>query len=68
MPPSARTWAESSFQMHAVASAKGIRYFHFLQPNQYIEGTKPMSDGGAARRHQRKPSLHGERQEAAIRC
>ena len=40
----ARTWAESSYQMHAVASAKGIRYFHFLQPNQYIDGTKPMSD------------------------
>lgn len=40
----ARTWAESSYQMHAVASAKGIRYFHFLQPNQYIEGSKPMGD------------------------
>lgn len=40
----ARTWAESSYQMHAVASAKGTRYFHFLQPNQYIEGSKPMGD------------------------
>ena len=35
-------WEESSFQMHAIAKAKGIRYFHFLQPNQYIEGSKPM--------------------------
>lgn len=35
-------WAESSFQMNAVARAKGIQYFHFLQPNQYIDGTKPM--------------------------
>ena len=37
-------WEESSFQMNAVARAKGIRYFHFLQPNQYIEGSKPMGD------------------------
>ncbi len=35
-------WAESSYQMNAVAAAKGIRYFHFLQPNQYLDGTKPM--------------------------
>jgi hypothetical protein len=35
-------WAESSFQMNAVARAKGAHYFHFLQPNQYLEGTKPM--------------------------
>jgi hypothetical protein len=37
-----RVWAESSFQMHAVAQAHGIRYFHFLQPNQYVDGSKPM--------------------------
>ena len=37
-------WEESSFQMNALARAKGIRYFHFLQPNQYIEGSKPMGD------------------------
>ena len=37
-----RLWAESSYQMHAIAQARGIRYFHFLQPNQYLEGSKPM--------------------------
>jgi hypothetical protein len=37
-----RLWAESSFQMHALAQAHGIHYFHFLQPNQYVEGSKPM--------------------------
>lgn len=37
-----KVWAESSFQMHAIAGARGIRYFHFLQPNQYIDGSKPM--------------------------
>ena len=41
-PALAKTWAESSFQMNAVADAKGIRYFHFLQPNQYLQGSKPM--------------------------
>jgi len=41
-PALAKTWAESSFQMNAVAAAKGIRYFHFLQPNQYLQGSKPM--------------------------
>jgi hypothetical protein len=35
-------WAESSFQMNALAKAKGIHYFHFLQPNQYLDGSKPM--------------------------
>jgi hypothetical protein len=42
-PALGRVWAESSYQMHAVAAAKGIRYFHFLQPNQYLDGTKPMT-------------------------
>jgi hypothetical protein len=37
-------WEEASFQMNAVAKAKGIRYFHFLQPNQYLDGSKPMGD------------------------
>jgi len=34
-------WANSSELMHAAAQAKGARYFHFLQPNQYAEGSKP---------------------------
>ena len=40
----AHLWAESSFQMNAVAKAKGTQYFHFLQPNQYVDGSKPMGD------------------------
>lgn len=39
----AAVWANSSEQMHALCSAKGIRYFHFLQPNQYVPNSKPMS-------------------------
>jgi hypothetical protein len=37
-----RLWAESSHAMHALATANGARYFHFLQPNQYVAGSKPM--------------------------
>jgi hypothetical protein len=38
-----KMWAESSFQMHTLAAARGAKYFHFLQPNQYVRGTKPMT-------------------------
>jgi hypothetical protein len=36
-------WARCSRQLDAVCRAHGIRYFHFLQPNQYDPGSKPMS-------------------------
>ena len=35
-------WARSSLQMHQVCEANGIEYFHFLQPNQYVPGSKPL--------------------------
>ena len=35
-------WSRSSLQMAHLSKANGIRYFHFLQPNQYVEGSKPM--------------------------
>ncbi len=38
----ADTWFRSSVQMNAVAAAYGIDYHHFLQPNQYLPGSKPM--------------------------
>jgi len=31
--------------MHRLCEANGIRYYHFLQPNQYVKGSKPMGDG-----------------------
>jgi len=40
----ARVWKQSSLQMHAICTALGIRYFHFLQPNQYVADSKPMAD------------------------
>ncbi len=35
-------WARGSLQLDRLCRANGIRYFHFLQPNQYVEGSKPM--------------------------
>jgi len=34
-------WARSSHLIAAVARANDSKYLHFLQPNQYIEGSKP---------------------------
>jgi hypothetical protein len=30
-------------QLHLIARSRGIKYFHFLQPNQYLPGSKPLS-------------------------
>ena len=35
-------WYRSSVLLHRVCLANNIRYFHFLQPNQYLPGSKPM--------------------------
>jgi hypothetical protein len=40
----ARIWAESSVQLHRLARANDIAYYHFLQPNQYLPDSKPMGD------------------------
>lgn len=37
-------WRDSSMQMSRLAGASGARYFHFLQPNQYVAGSKPMGE------------------------
>lgn len=55
----ADTWAESSYQMHVLSAARGTRYFHFLQPNQYLEGTKPMDAA------ERRIALHEDHPYAA---
>ncbi len=39
----ATSWAESSLQMKNICVGNGIRYFHFLQPNQYLSGSKKMN-------------------------
>ncbi|PIQ76355.1 hypothetical protein COU78_05620 [Candidatus Peregrinibacteria bacterium CG10_big_fil_rev_8_21_14_0_10_49_24] len=35
-------WKQSSVMLNQIATARGIDYFHALQPNQYVEGSKPM--------------------------
>lgn len=41
-------WQRASLLMHRTCVANGVEYYHFLQPNQYDEGAKPM---GRAERH-----------------
>lgn len=41
-------WMRSSAQLHQLAAGGGILYFHFLQPNQYVPGSKDM---GSEERH-----------------
>ncbi len=36
-------WARASRQMNDVASGRGVQYFHFLQPNQYVAGSKTLT-------------------------
>ena len=40
----ARAWSESSGLMAQVCQSSKSRYFHFLQPNQYVPGSKPLSE------------------------
>jgi hypothetical protein len=37
-------WEASSRQMRALCDANDIRYYHFLQPNQYVPGSKPLDE------------------------
>jgi hypothetical protein len=36
-------WRRSSLQLDRLCKANGIRYYHFLQPNQYVEGSKELT-------------------------
>lgn len=40
----ARAWAEASRMVAAVCAARGLPYLHVLQPNQYVPGSKPLSE------------------------
>jgi hypothetical protein len=43
-PLIAEIWANASLLMHSVAESMGAQYLHLLQPSQYVEGSKPLSD------------------------
>ncbi len=57
-------WMQSSLLMHQLCLANEIKYFHFLQPNQYVPNSKPIGveekkvaiDKSA---HWEKPVLNG---------
>ncbi|MGA0870755.1 MAG: Ig-like domain-containing protein, partial [Planctomycetota bacterium] len=38
----ADVWAECARMIHATCAARGVPSFHFLQPNQYVPGSKPI--------------------------
>jgi hypothetical protein len=40
----ARQWGRSSVLMNDIIVAQGGRYYHFLQPNQYVLGGKPLGE------------------------
>lgn len=40
----AAIWTNSSILLNRLCSERGMRYFHFLQPNQYLPGSKPMGE------------------------
>lgn len=40
----AMNWARSSVLMSQICQANKIRYFHFLQPNQYFPGSKRLTE------------------------
>jgi len=39
-----RVWSRSSIQMARLCEGFGIRYAHFLQPNQYVPDSKPLGE------------------------
>jgi len=44
----AELWRRSSLQLARLVEANGARYYHFLQPSQYLPGSKPMGSAERA--------------------
>ncbi len=51
----AASWARASLQMNALCRHAGTLYFHFLQPNQYVTGSKPLTDKEMAEAYEEGP-------------
>ena len=43
LPAAARVWYRGSVALAELAELAGAEYYHFLQPNQYVPGAKPLS-------------------------
>ena len=39
-----RVWYRSSVMLHDLSRTAGAEYYHFLQPNQYVPDSKPLTD------------------------
>jgi hypothetical protein len=37
-------WKHGSLQMHLLCEGYGVRFYHFLQPNQYVPDSKPIGE------------------------
>ena len=37
-------WQNASLSLQHLAEGRGFPYLHFLQPNQYVEGSKPFTE------------------------
>lgn len=44
----ASVWQRASLHLHQLCAENGIRYYHFLQPNQYVPDSKQFSKEEAA--------------------
>lgn len=42
-PALAGAWERTSLALQGLADSQGFEYFHFLQPNQYAAGAKPLT-------------------------
>ena len=42
-PAAARLWYRGSLALARLAELSGAEYYHFLQPNQYVPNSKPLS-------------------------
>lgn len=40
----AEFWKRSSLQIDHLSESAGFQYFHFLQPNQYVDGSKKLTE------------------------
>lgn len=38
---SAEIWENATYSSHGLATSQGAKFFHFIQPNQYVDGSKP---------------------------
>jgi hypothetical protein len=45
-------WVRGSIQMNSLCRGAGTRYFHFLQPNQYVPGSKVLTEQERATAYQ----------------